>query len=131
MLAGMSDELHALYNEASDDGWDSHAKRVELTHEHQRVLVASDDDGRVAFLSFRFDIEFGSPVLYVYELFVERRARRRGLGVALMRAAEDIAAALNIPALMLTAFVANGAAMRLYREKLGCVRLPFTLHPGV
>eukprot|EP00171_Calliarthron_tuberculosum_P012471 IDg12471t1 len=119
MLISMCDELRDMYEAGTPAGWDEQEKREELTHMHQCVLLASDDDGRAAFLSFRFDIEEGGPVLYVYELFVESRSRRKGLAVALMRAVEDIAQALAIPALMLTTFVANTAAMRLYRDKLG------------
>jgi ribosomal protein S18 acetylase RimI-like enzyme len=55
------------------------------------------------------------------KLLVHRRARRHGLGAALMRAAEDGARACGRTLLVLDA-VTGGAAARLY-ERLGWVRV--------
>jgi GNAT superfamily N-acetyltransferase len=52
---------------------------------------------------------------------VHRRARRRGLGEALMRAAEDLARECGKSLLVLDA-VTDGDAARLY-ERLGWVRV--------
>lgn len=106
-------------HEKSGQGWEENQKRQEVTQKHQQLLVLHSKNTRLAFLSYMYDYEDGIPVMYIYELFVEHHARRKGVAAMLMRAAEDIACALNIPALMLTVFVDNNAAVRLYKEKLG------------
>jgi GNAT superfamily N-acetyltransferase len=54
------------------------------------------------------------------KMLVHRRARRRGVGAALMRAAEDLARSLSRTLLVLDA-VTDGDAARLY-ERLGWTR---------
>ena len=54
-------------------------------------------------------------------MLVHRRARRRGLGAALMRAAEDVARECGKTVLVLDS-VTGGDASRLY-EALGWVRV--------
>lgn len=120
MLARVWGELGGMYA-ASEMAWNTDEKRGEMTHPHQQHVIVGDAEGRVAFLSYRFDVEGGAAVMYVYEVFVERRARRRGLAVAVMRMAERLAEDRGVKKMMLTTFVANVPAMRLYREKLGCV----------
>lgn len=112
-------ELKSLY-EQSSMGWDEAEKRKELQHPDQRFFIASHDDfgERIAFLSYRWDIEEGQPVMYVYEVGVADDARGNRLGLALMKYAEDLCRQLSIGCIMLTVFVQNQAAMSLYREKL-------------
>lgn len=118
MYASVRHSLGALYD-ASSMKWNETEKRDEISHPHQQHVVVEDKDGRVGFLSYRFDVEAGVAVMYVYEVFVEERARRRGLAVGVMRLAEAIAGGVGVRKIVLTTFVENGAAMRLYREKLG------------
>lgn len=66
------------------------------------------------------------------KMMVHRRARRRGLGAALVRAAEDAARELGRTLLVLDA-VTDGAAARLY-ARLGWIRVGdipnYALYPG-
>jgi GNAT superfamily N-acetyltransferase len=57
----------------------------------------------------------------VAKMLVHRRVRRRGLGAALMRAAEDVARAHGRTLLVLDA-VTGGTAARLY-ERLGWIKV--------
>ncbi len=103
--------------------WNAAEKREELTHPDQQFVILSDQLGRLAFLSYRYDVEDGVPIMYVYEVYVESRARRKGLAVQLMTLAEQMATNAKMVKLVLTTFVANKPAMRLYREKLGYVSI--------
>lgn len=62
-----------------------------------------------------------SEVLYVYELFVHKRARGRGLAQYLMQSVEIVAHDVDVQRVMLTVLEANAPAMRLYTNALGYV----------
>jgi ribosomal protein S18 acetylase RimI-like enzyme len=89
----------------------------------QRVLlVARDEQGICGTVQLVLDLPDNQPHRAdVAKLLVHRRARRRGVGAALMRAAEDAALARGRDLLVLdTVTGAEGA--RLY-ERLGWVRV--------
>eukprot|EP00178_Gracilaria_changii_P004087 TRINITY_DN162_c0_g1_i1.p2 TRINITY_DN162_c0_g1~~TRINITY_DN162_c0_g1_i1.p2 ORF type:complete len:212 (-),score=36.62 TRINITY_DN162_c0_g1_i1:2933-3568(-) len=118
MLASVQRELRALYAQ-SRIGWDERAKREEFSHERQRFLVVSNQRGSAcAFLAFRWDVDDGRAVMYVYELFVDNTYRARGIGVALMTYAETLCNSAHIRCIVLTVFSDNVAALNLYRNKL-------------
>lgn len=108
------------YYEKSIMEWDEAEKQRDLRHPQQRFLIASHEmfGERMAFLSFRWDLEEGEPIMYVYELGVAEEARGNRLGFALMRYAEDLNRKLFIESIMLTVFNNNSPAVRLYRDKL-------------
>jgi len=58
-------------------------------------------------------------VLYLFEIQLERSARRRGLGKHLMRIVEVVAKRTSMGWVMLTVFNENRSARKLYIEKLG------------
>ena len=70
----------------------------------------------MAFLCFRFELDGPLEVLYVYELQLEERAQRRGLGRHLMMCAELAARKLGMQAVALTVFKANAAALAFYTK---------------
>lgn len=105
-------------------------KAGELAHADQRFLVVGGGGGAdegggkeepIAFLSFRWDVEEGRPVMYIYELFVDAAARSRRIGLQLMCYAERLAALNNVSDVMLTVFDCNQAALKLYRQRLSYV----------
>lgn len=114
--------LSGMYT-SSGVGWHPAEKRRELCSPFQHFLIVKDhsqiDEGRLAFLSYRYDVEDSVPVVYVYELFVDRRGRRQGLATLLMRIVESLALKSKIHKAMLTVFNANVGALNLYRAKLG------------
>ena len=76
-----------------------------------------------AFCHFRFNLdddESMNPleVLYVYEIQVSDRYRRRGLGRRLMGLMEDVARRTGMKRLMLTVFKSNVGAMDFYLNKM-------------
>jgi GNAT superfamily N-acetyltransferase len=86
------------------------------------LLVAEDAQGVCGTVQLVLDLPENQPHRAdVAKMLVHRRARRRGLGAALMRAAEDTARDCGKTLLVLDA-VTGGDAARLY-ERLGWVRV--------
>ena len=86
------------------------------------LLVAEDDQGVCGTVQLIFDLPENQPHRAdLAKMLVHRRARRQGLGAALMRAAEQTARECGKTLLVLDA-VTDGDAARLY-AKLGWVRV--------
>ncbi|PON62050.1 FkbH domain containing protein [Trema orientale] len=78
-----------------------------------------DDRGpMVGFVHYRFVMEEGIPVLYVYELQLESRVQAKGLGKFLMQLIETIAQKNHMDAVVLTVQKANSSAMNFYTRNL-------------
>lgn len=112
------------------DFWNDIASDVE--HGRRRVLIAEDDRGICGTVQLNYDLPENQPHRAdLCKMLVHRRARRRGVGEALMRAAESTARADGKTLLVLDA-VTDGDAARLY-ERLGWVRVGdipnFALYP--
>lgn len=86
------------------------------------LLVAEDDRGLCGTVQLALDLPENQPHRAdVSKMLVHRRARRQGLGAALMKAAEATARDCGRTLLVLDA-VTDGDAARLY-ERLGWVRV--------
>lgn len=86
------------------------------------LLVAEDDRGVCGTVQLIFDLPDNQPHRAdLAKMQVHRRARRRGLGEALLRAAEETARSCGKTLLVLDA-VTDGDAARLY-ARLGWVRV--------
>ncbi len=86
------------------------------------LLIAEDAHGLCGSVQLMFDLPENQPHRGdLSKMLVARRARRRGLGAALMRAAEAAARESGRTLLVLDA-VTDGDAARLY-ERLGWVRV--------
>ena len=122
--------MHPLSRERAVAFW----RRVadDVAAGRRAVLVAEDAAGACGTVQLALDLPENQPHRAdVCKMLVHRRARRRGLGAALMRAAEDAARACGRTLLVLDA-VTGGDAARLY-ERLGWVRVGdvpgFALYP--
>ena len=69
-------------------------------------------------ISFRWLIENGEAVLYLYEIQLISLACRMGLGTKLMKLVEKMASKTRMSKVVLTVLVGNTAAIEFYR-KLG------------
>lgn len=97
------------------------------------VLVAEDDHGICGTVQLVFDLPENQPHRAdLAKMLVHRRARRRGIAAALLRAAEATARECGKSLLVLDA-VTDGDAARLY-ARMGCVRVGdiprFALYPA-
>jgi GNAT superfamily N-acetyltransferase len=112
--------LHPLSRERADAFWRGVAGDVAVGR--RVLLVAEDHSGVCGTVQLVLDLPDNQPHRAdLVKLLVHRRARRHGLGAALMRAAEDGARACGRTLLVLDA-VTGGPAARLY-ERLGWVRV--------
>lgn len=108
-------------------GWSDGEKRAELTDPDARYLIVyrkgeagkADAKRPLAFVHYRFIAQGAFPVLYLFEIQLERSARRRGVGKHLMRMVEVIAKRTGMGWVMLTVFNENVSARKLYMNKLG------------
>ena len=97
------------------------------------LLIAEDDHGVCGTVQLILDLPENQPHRAdLVKMLVHRRARRKGLGAALLRAAEDAARECGKTLLVLDA-VTGGDGARLY-ESLGWVRVGdipnYALMPG-
>lgn len=100
--------------------WQRVARGVESGE--RALLIAEDDRGICGTVQLVFGLPENQPHRAdVAKMLVHRRARRRGLGEALMRAAEATAVSCGKSLLVLDA-VTGGDAARLY-ERLGWTRV--------
>jgi GNAT superfamily N-acetyltransferase len=100
--------------------WQRIARGVELGE--RALLIAEDARGICGTVQLILDLPENQPHRAdLVKMLVHRRARRRGLGAALMRSAESMARECGKSLLVLDA-VTDGDASRLY-ERLGWVRV--------
>lgn len=126
LLALFEQNMGELYRNSSW-GLDPSAKAAELRHDMARyLLVQTPTNHVVAFMHYRFEYDDDDQpkevVLYVYEIQVDQRFQRRGLGKALMAISEQIAVQAEVAKVMLTVFTKNHDAMEFYK------RLNYEIH---
>lgn len=110
--------MQTLY-EQSEWGWKEREKREELRDERAWYLLAREAGAApVAFSHFRFDVECGDEVLYCYEVQLESRVRRRGLGKFLLQILQLVANSTQMKKVMLTVFKHNHGALQFFRDAL-------------
>jgi len=111
--------LHPLSHERAAAFWRRVADGVAAGQ--RALLVAEDAQGLCGTVQLIFDLPENQPHRAdLAKMLVHRRARRQGLGAALVRAAEGTARQRGKKLLVLDA-VTGGDAARLY-ERLGWVR---------
>lgn len=100
--------------------WRRVAREVSLGH--RALLVAEDAQGLCGTVQLLLDLPENQPHRAdLAKMLVHRRARRQGLGAALMRAAESMARECGRTLLVLDA-VTGGDAAKLY-QRLGWTRV--------
>ena len=112
--------MHPLTRERAGAFWRRVADGVAAGE--RALVVAEDTLGLCGTVQLALGLPENQPHRAdVAKMLVHRRARRRGLGAALMRAAEDVARAHGRTLLVLDA-VTGGDAARLY-ERLGWTKV--------
>lgn len=105
--------------EQSEWGWKDREKREEMTDDRAWYLIAWENSSiPVAFSHFRFDVECGDEVLYCYEVQLESKVRRKGLGKFLIQILQLMANSTQMKKVMLTVFKHNHGAYQFFREAL-------------
>ena len=102
------------------DGWDAQRaqKAAESRDAEARYITVRDGTAGslVGFLHYRFLVEEGVDVVYVYELQVGVGARGQGVGKLLMMCAELLARKAGLQGVMLTVHKHNTAAVGFYAK---------------
>lgn len=99
-------------------GWQPKIKQKDLNKVWARYLIATDDSTKknIAYAMFRFDLDYGSSVLYCYEMQVEDGYQCKGLGSFLMEALEAIGQLWKMEKIVLTLLKNNPGAQRFYKR---------------
>uniref|UniRef100_A0A1I8IMC5 N-alpha-acetyltransferase 40 n=1 Tax=Macrostomum lignano TaxID=282301 RepID=A0A1I8IMC5_9PLAT len=107
-------------------GWSDSAKRRELFHPKAYFLLLLPlpeeaagvaDCGQqqiVGLANFRFDLEDGKPVLYLYEIQVAPDCRRRGIGQRLLACLRRVATGAGMSGVVATVFKFNGVSLEFF-----------------
>ena len=112
--------MHPLTRERADAFWRKVA--ADVAAGARALLVAADDAGICGTVQLVLDMPENQPHrAELVKMLVHRRARRRGLGAALMRSAESMALDCGRTLLVLDA-VTGDAGERLY-TRLGWTRV--------
>lgn len=112
--------LQSLTRERAIDYWSKVA--LDAAAGRRLLLAAADEHGICGTVQLHVDLPDNQPHRAdVAKLLVHRRARRLGVGEALMRAVESAAVRCGRPLLVLDT-VSHSPAARLY-ERLGWVRV--------
>lgn len=108
------------YYKSCNLGWQPKIKQKDLNKTWARYLIASDTTTKqpIAYAMFRFDLDYGSSVLYCYELQIADEYQRKGLGAFLMEALETIAQRWKMEKLVLTVLKNNPNGLEFF-SKLG------------
>lgn len=122
--ANVVNELFALLQKNMESfyrscnwGWDGERKFSEMTEDTAWYLIAYDESKKpVAFSHFRFDMDYGLDVLYVYELQLTEDVRRKGLGKFMSQLLELIGFKNNMKKVILTVFKHNTGALEFYQS---------------
>jgi len=103
----------------SDWGWNETNKRVELTEDLAWYLIARTEEGTpVAYSHFRYDLDFDDEVLYCYEIQLESKVRKKGLGKFMMKVLELLTIKANMLKIMATVFKHNPSAVDFFKKGL-------------
>ena len=105
------------FYEQSHDGYQPDDKRNELFSNQSRYLLIRSTDCLVAFTHFRFDMDYGSRVIYLYELQVNSNYQGQGLGRWIIDQLKILCQKTEMSKIVLTVHQSNTKAIDFYMKK--------------
>jgi GNAT superfamily N-acetyltransferase len=105
------------FYEQSHDGYQAEEKRKELFSNQSRYLVIRSSNCLIAFTHFRFDMDYGSRVIYLYELQIERNYQGQGLGKWIVEQLKILCQKTQMSKIVLTVHKSNTKAIDFYMKK--------------
>lgn len=113
--------MHQVYEDSW--GWNENKKLGELKDKAARFIVLRQGEELCGFLHFRFEFEDNISHTYIWELQIEPKFQRHGLGKYLLQCAELITMKMGIICVMLTVLKNNEGAFNFYKKN------NYKLHP--
>ncbi|KAE9420450.1 hypothetical protein Angca_007369, partial [Angiostrongylus cantonensis] len=100
-------------------GWDQESKKQELSATTARFLIAKNERGElIGYSHYRFDMDHHSSVVYCYEIQIEERYQKKGVGTLLIQTLETLAERTGMEKVMATVFAFNEKSLAFF-HKLG------------
>ena len=113
--------MQLLYDSCGDETWkwNDGTKLRELQNTKNRFIIHRSEDGMiVGFLAFRFMIDFGEPVAYVWEIQVASESAGKGIGSEMMSKLENfLRQKTAIRKIVLTVLNNNQRAIKFYQQR--------------
>ncbi|CEF69026.1 N-alpha-acetyltransferase 40 [Strongyloides ratti] len=100
----------------SIDGWNETQKRQELFATTSRYVIAKVEGKNCGYVHYRFDIDGGLPVLYLYEIQIETNMQNKGLGGLLLSMLEKTAKNLDMKKVVCTVFAFNSQSLAFFHK---------------
>jgi ribosomal protein S18 acetylase RimI-like enzyme len=118
-LAGLFDQYRVFYEQASDIEACRNFLAERLEKNQSVIFAAQSEEGELVGFTQLYpsfcSVEL-KPIVYLYDLFVDPGARRRGVARALMEAARQYAQAHGAERLQLETAITNTQAQALYED---------------
>lgn len=106
-----------IFYEQSNNGYDPDEKQKELFSNQSRYLIILSNNSLIAFTHFRFDMDCGSRVLYLYELQIGRQYQGQGLGKFIIEQLKILCQKTEMLKIVLTVQKLNVKAIDFYMKK--------------
>ncbi len=119
MLAELFDGYRQFYLQKQDIERARDFIGERLARNDSWILVAEQQDELLGFCQLypSFSSTTTSRIAILNDLFVANSARQKGVGVALMRAAEELGKNLGVTSLELATAISNTSAQSLYEKQ--------------
>uniref|UniRef100_A0A0N4Z8S2 N-alpha-acetyltransferase 40 n=1 Tax=Parastrongyloides trichosuri TaxID=131310 RepID=A0A0N4Z8S2_PARTI len=99
------------------DGWDEGHKKQELFATTSRYIIIKNNKNKyMGYAHYRFDIDGGLPVLYLYELQVESFVQNKGIGSIIVEMIEKTAKYLEMKKVVCTVFAFNSQSLAFFHK---------------
>ncbi len=127
LATGLFDQYRMFYGQSSDMSLARDFLRARIQHQDAFIFLAIEEDrppsGPLGFVLLypSYDSVAAAPIWILNDIFVANEARRRRVGDALMKRAEELARETGAKRLLLTTAVDNVVSHRFY-EALGYKR---------
>lgn len=104
--------------ENSSWNWDAEEKSQEMAEDSAYYLILSDkyEEILIGFCHFRFDLDYGHPVLYCYELQIEQPFRNQGFGAMFINLLIEFARLTQMVKIVATVFKHNELSCNFFRK---------------
>lgn len=106
--------MESIYQDAW--GWNDKAKLNELSEEDARFLIAMCDRQPIGFVHYRYEQQDGKFVIYIYDIQIEKKYQRKGLGNFMIDALWFVGLKRKVACIMTLVFKNNNAGLQFFKK---------------